>query len=470
MIRVNLRSSLLRGLMCGLALCLCLIAVSPASSTAPSVAWSKQYDGDDMTNVVATTIYTTNDGGYVIAGYAEASDSNLDSRLIGGDKIYVSRIDTSGNELWHHLYGRPGKYSGQLFDNAHANSIVQTRDGGYIVAGQSGEDLCLFKISADGAETPQWSQVYPGLWISEGYSVRQTSDGGYIVTGDDSINGGNGADVYLVKTDADGVLQWSRHFGGTGDEYGWSVRQTPDGGYVIVGDEDSYTPDRSIYLIKTDVSGNLLWNRSYGGQDYTRGYDVIPAGDGGYVVTGTISLNIAHPHYDVLIKADANGNILWERKYTIAKIGEARSLQQTGDGGYLIGGWRQDDSDTVSLSVIRTDDNGTMLWNRSSDTQTWAESVVHGAMTNDGGYILAGFTINDDLHNLKKALVVKFANADSAGAEVTASESPGYTATPANGQPSSTAKPVNVSTPGMEGLMAILALSFALVVRSSGKR
>ena len=477
MLRVINRRYLLGGLMLSLILCLFLFAVSFANAAAPTVAWSKQYGGSDVSNVVADSICTTDDGGYAIAGYAVVSGGPLDRIAHNQELIYVARLDSSGNELWHQVYGRFSEYKNGVksgvYGVSHANAIIQTRDGGFIVTGFSGYNITLFKISADGAAEPQWSQIYPGhsLFQARGSSVRQTSDGGYIVTGYDSNVShapyrGFISDIYLVKTDANGELQWSRHFGGRENEVSNSVRQTSDGGYIIIGDEDLFDLARSIYVIKTDSYGNQVWNQSYSGPDYSAGYgtgyDVIQLAYGGYILTGN----------NVLLKIDANGSLQWAHKLDLAGINtaEAQSIQQTSDGGYLIGGLINSNQ---LMSVIRTDNNGTILWNQSFDTKTGILEDVQGAMTNDGGYIMAGFTINGNAQNPEKALVVKFANFDSSTPAVRASTGSNGTENkplPANNKTIPTPKPLDAASPGMDGLMATIALVFVLALRSLGKR
>lgn len=457
------------GLILIIAFCVLILSVTIASATEPYVAWSKQYNGTGLASNLATSVCMTPDGNFIIVGAAQIDDNYPDLRFLASEHIYVAAIAANGSGFWYQLYGLINASGGEVYEPGHANAIAPTRDGGYIITGQSGQDLCLLKISGNGDPTPLWFNVYPGLGVSEGYSVQQASDGGFIVTGNDVTNSGNGTDLYLVKVDTNGILQWSRHFGGAGDEFGRSVKQASDGGFIVAGDEDSYTKDHSIFLLKTDLNGNETWGRSYGGRDFARGYDVLQTPDGGYTILGTVLLSTGHPYYDILMHTSATGNMQWINNYTIDHVGEARSLAQASDGGYVLGGWSQASGDgPVGMCVIRTDSNGDLLWYRSADTQTFDESEVHGVMTGDGSYIMAGFTVNGDPHNADRALVVKFSDVESAQRENDATPVPPRpTAHNTTVIPDST---MVIETPGMEWWLALAAMLGAVLGMACRRR
>ena len=144
-------------------------------------------------------------------------------------------------------------------------------------------------ICASAAAQPDtlWTQTFGGSDYDYGYSVQQTSDGGYIIAGYTSSYGAGSADVYLIKTDAGGAQQWTQTFGGSSDDIGHSVRQTSDGGYIIAGVTSSYGAGGwDVYLIKTDALGDTLWTKTFGGSSWDEGYSVQQTSDGGYIIAG----------------------------------------------------------------------------------------------------------------------------------------------------------------------------------------
>ena len=192
----------------------------------------------------------------------------------------------------------------------YGSFVQQTTDGGYIIIGStvsfgSGErDVWLIKTDSNGNQ--EWEQIFGGISNDYGSSVQQTSDGGYIVLG--STNSfGNG--IYLIKTDSIGDSLWSKIYDGSSDDYGTDLQQTTDGGYIIIGrtlsfDENSYF----VWLIKTDSDGTEVWNKTLGGNNGDWGSSVQQTTDGGYIIIGR-TWSYGNGGSDVLfIKTDSEGN------------------------------------------------------------------------------------------------------------------------------------------------------------------
>ena len=203
-------------------------------------------------------------------------------------------------------------YGGTDYD--HGYSVQQTADGGYIIAGctwsfgAGDNDVYLIKTNASGDNL--WTRTYGGINDDEGWSVQQTSDSGYIVAGWTMSFGAGEADVYLIKANASGDTQWTRTYGGFSDDEGYSVQQTSDGGYVIAGETYSFGAGyRDVYLIKTSASGDTLWTRTYGGTNGDWGYSVQQTSDSGYIIAGSTTSFGAGGSDVYLIKTDANGNV-----------------------------------------------------------------------------------------------------------------------------------------------------------------
>ena len=193
--------------------------------------------------------------------------------------------------------------------------VLQTTDGGYIVAGYTNSfgagsgDVFLVKTDANG--NVQWAKTYGGTGGEIAHSVQQTSDGGYIVAGYTTSFGAGWGDAFLVKTDANGNVQWAKTYGSTGDEYIITVQQTSDGGYIGAGATSSFgAGGLDFFLIKTDANGNLQWAKTYGGTGLDSVYySVQQTSDGGYIVAGYTTSFGAGGEDIFLVKTDANGNI-----------------------------------------------------------------------------------------------------------------------------------------------------------------
>jgi hypothetical protein len=190
----------------------------------------------------AATVQQSSDGGFIVAGYTTSFGS------VGPD-AFVTKTDGNGNIEWSKTYNGPG---GEFI-----TCIRQVADGGYIFTGHAVnfsttvQDLFLAKTDNEG--TVLWSRFFTNGY-NFGNSVQQTTDGGYIITGSSSQSSVNGNDVCLIKTNSNGDMLWTAKFGSTGNDEGMSVSQTSDGGYVVAGKTTSF--GTGFYLIKTDAMGN----------------------------------------------------------------------------------------------------------------------------------------------------------------------------------------------------------------------
>jgi hypothetical protein len=253
--------------------------------------WSKTKgysDRDDWGN----SVQQTSDGGYIIVGRTHDQ---------GSEAIFLIKTDANGETE----SGWP-KIKGYDDYDDEGYSVQQTTDGGYIIVGRTSEsgngDVFLIKTDANGGGG--WNRHIGGSSADYGYSVQQTTDGGYIITGWTRSSSAGESDVYLIKTDASGIQTWSKTFGGTNDDVGRSVQQTEDGGYIIAGYTYSFgAGSADVYLIKTDASGDTSWSKTFGGSDSDLGFSVQQTSDGGYIITGNTGGDV------YLIKTDANGNV-----------------------------------------------------------------------------------------------------------------------------------------------------------------
>ncbi len=322
----------------------------------------------------------TSEGGYIVVGVTSSYGA-------GGDDVWLIKTDASGERVWDKTLG--GTH------NDWGNSVQQTSDGGYIIAGYTEsygagtEDVWLVKTDELGNEL--WDKTFGGASDDQGCSVEQTSDGGYIIAGWTDSDSARNTDVWLIKTDASGNRVWDRTFGGADYDYGRSVQQTSDGGYVIAGYTRSYgAGGDDVWLIRTDASGNEVWDKTFGGPGYDEGYSARQTSDGGYVIAG-YTYSYGAGHADIwLIKTDTSGNKVWDRTFGGTGSDKGSSVQQTSDGGYIIAGSTSSyGAGWDDVWIIRTDADGNEVWDKTFGA-TQNDEGYSVRPTSDGGCIVAG--------------------------------------------------------------------------------
>ncbi len=373
------------------------------------VRFAKTYGGTN--DEWASSVQQTSDGGYIMAGRTRSFGAgNLD--------IFLIKTDEFGNLQWAKAYGGTG--------HDLAFSVQQTSDGGYIVAGLTHSfgagngDFFVVKTDANG--NIQWVKAYGGTGADTAWSVQQTSDGGYVVAGYTRSFGASNLDIFLIKTDEFGNVQWAKTYGGTNDDRAYSVQQTSDGGYILAGETRSFGAGGSdIFLIKTDEFGNVQWAKTYGGTNNEWAYSVQQTSDGGYIVAGTMRTSAIN-HDIFLIKTDANGNVQWAKTYAETNDDRAYYVQQTSDDGYIVAGTRRI-SLNYSIFLIKTYANGNVQWARAyggaSDDRAFSVQ-----QTSDGGYIVAGRTSSFGADGWDAFLIKTDANGEIGSCGIVESASP----------------------------------------------
>jgi len=292
-----------------------------------NLSWAKTIGGNLYDRFYS--IQQTSDGGYIAAGGSESYGAGEGYR-----DIFISKLDSSGNLSWTKIIG------GGLYEDAY--SIQQTSDGGYIVGGYTNGygagnlDALISKLDSSG--NLSWTKTIGGG--NEDYinSIQQTSDGGYIVAGATENYGAGGMDIFISKLDSSGNLSWTKTLGGGSFEVGYSAQQTSDGGYIVAGYTYSYGEGYNDALIsKLDSSGNLSWTKTLGGDfyEYIDNYSAQQTSDGGYIIS-VFTNSYGSGYYDTLIsKLDSSGNFSWAKTIGGSGLDSAYSIQQTSDGGYI---------------------------------------------------------------------------------------------------------------------------------------
>lgn len=345
--------------------------------------FQKVYGGSAAEN--GNYVIQTTDGGYIMAGSTTSFGE-------GGRDVYVVKTNAAGDVQWTKTFG------GAL-DNDYGYCIQQTSDGGYIVSGDAaldgftGEiDFYLIKLTASGDTS--WTKTYGGNGYESALAVRQTTDGGYIMCGQTPAYGDSGYKAYLVKVNATGDITWTKAYKSYGSELGKDVRQTTDGGYIILGTTDIDLDGGSdLYLIKTDALGNVTWSRAIGAADDEEASEVKQTPDGGYIITGSAYGAGSLSRDMLLVKTNSTGITEWSKTYGSTVNDVSRSVTLTNDGGYAICGssWGFNVDEDYEVYVVKTNALGVAQWSK-----TYGGSSLYGdygfsiQQTNDNGYIITG--------------------------------------------------------------------------------
>lgn len=316
-----------------------------------------------------------------------------------------AQVDT----LWTRSFGENGR---DCWD--FGESVLETMDGGYIITGVTGADVThvsdVYLIKTDASGYVQWTRTI-GRSQTEGrdygISLQQTEDDGYILTGFTELLDGNLLDIYLVKTDDQGDTLWTRTYGDTLSESGNAVLTTPDGGYVIAG----YTSaggarGADLLLAKTDDSGEIEWWKTYGGLYDDYGYSVERTPDGGFVVVGTTHSYGSGDSDIYTVRTDESGDTLWTRTFGGADKDDGFSIKKASSGGYIIAGTTESFGAGMSdVYLLRIDDSGDTLWTRTIGGGN-LERGFSVAESGEGNYIVTGNAMSfgggdDDIYLIK---------------------------------------------------------------------
>ena len=378
--------------------------------SAGNQVWAKTYG---TANWEATfKLIITADSGYLFAGGV------IDSGQTTKDVLLI-KTDKDGGLQWSKKYGGGGEEMASTLEG-----IEQTSDLGYIITGTTnGYDSIpsdnIFLIKTDAVGDTLWTRIYSAPLFDQALAVHQTFDGGYILSGRTTSFGAGQRDALLIKTDSAGMITWVNAYGGIEGEEGMSVKQTSDSGFILTGSSYSFSttyPD--IYTIKTDGNGTVQWSKIYDGGGVEASYCIIETTDGGYALTGFtesfISPDFTGPGNPlpqggdsanvILIKLDTTGAITWSKIYGGKLLDEAYSLSQATDGGYLMA------AITSSFGSDSTD-NGYIIYTDSIGaidcfTDPVVMQTINAAtITTPGSYnITWGF--NYSTYNLSEALFV----------------------------------------------------------------
>lgn len=338
------------------------------TNSSGDVVWTQTFGGASMDG--AHFVREASDHGYVIAGYSETFGG-------GGKNMYLIKTDSSGQAEWTRTYATP------LMDVAYA--FCETPDSGYIFIGYKNGpsgwvkgDLWILKT--DATLDTIWTREYGGAGEDYGVTIQQTLDGNYIIAGVTSSFGANGKNVWIVKIDSNGDTLWTKVYGNNLEDVGYGVCSTSDGGYIVAGyiNGTGQWTAGDLWLLKTDANGDTLWSKIYGtgGEDY--GFDVYETPDGGYVVAGRYANDMW------LLRTDASGDTIWTVKYGGGGVESALALGMTSDGGYIIGGYTSSFGNGANdVYLIKTGPDVGVEENKTNDIKKkgFSTTIISGQLT-----------------------------------------------------------------------------------------
>jgi len=355
---------------------LCIFILS--SYVSIEAQWAKTYGGAQHG---AFTIQQTSDGGFIVIGDTQSFGA-------GGYDAWVLKLGSDGTVEWQKTYGGTSDDYGLC--------IQQTSDDGYIMAGGTHSfgaglsDIWVLKLGSDGSI--QWEKTYGRSGYdcssSDRFSIIQTNDGGYII--------GGGYYIFcVIKLSSIGDIEWQKTYGGSGNEEAYSIQQTSDGGYIVSGYTDSFGAGASdIWILKLSSTGSTEWQKTYGDTGYDDAYSIQQTTDGGYIVAG--KTDPSGPTYaDAwILKLTSTGSIEWQKKYGDSNTEEARSIQQTDDGGYIVaGGTMSYGAGYYDFWVLKLFSNGDIDWQKTYGGGD-IDNCRYIQLASDGGYIVAGGTFS----------------------------------------------------------------------------
>jgi len=403
-------------------LCTCVISliIIICNGQTPTIEWQVSLGGSLSDH--AYSIEQTNDNGYIIAGVSHSVDGDISDNH-GGYDCWIVKLDQFGEIQWCKSFG------GNSTDAAH--SIKQTNDDGFIFAGISNSidgdvtgnhgDFDYWIVKIDSIGNIQWQKSLGGSASDYAESVYQTNDSGYIIAGSSESSDGDviaslgDSDYWVVKLNSLGEIEWQESLGGSSWDYARSIQQTTDEGYIIAGTSESIDGDVSgnhnsfdYWIVKINSAGDIQWQKSLGGSLGEHPYSVQQAIDGCYIVSGTtvsidgdVTGNNGTKDFWV-VKLDTIGEMIWEENYGGSLEDFSKSIQHTYDNGYVICG----DSESYDMDVaenfgysdywiVKIDSCGNIQWEKSigGSAGDVSNSIIQ---TTDNGYVIAGTSNSSD--------------------------------------------------------------------------
>jgi len=395
-----------------------IVLLSTSAFSQVQIQWQRSFGGSE--NEYAYTVEQTADGGFITVGSTCSTDGDVTGYHIGASwdisDYWVVKTNPAGLIEWQKCFGG--------FDNDVANVVVQTTDGGYLVAGITysndgdvtayyGEgDIWILKL--DNSGNIEWEKNYGGTGVDACQSIIKANDGGYILVGSTSsysmdVDGNHGGtDAWVFKINDSGEIVWQKCYGGNNTDGVRGISLTNDGNYLIAGGSISLDGDLTenhgdadVWILKISTTGSIIWQKSLGGTEYDGACSVIETTDNGYIVSGSSyssdgDASINHGGSDIwVVKLDESRNIVWEKSLGDTAFEWSGTILKTIDGGYILSvstnsltGDIQGNHGDRDIWIIKLTDDGEMMWQKclGGTDFDYAYTMIR---TNDGGYIFA---------------------------------------------------------------------------------
>ena len=347
-----------------------------------SDTWEKTYGGSERD--VALSIIQADDGGYAVCGFTRSKGN-------GNSDAWIMKLNEAGEIIWDRLFGRSL--------NDVANTIIQTKDGGYAVSGYTvfksmGEaDPYILKLDEEGNKA--WDKIFYGNNWDCAYNLIQTTNEEYLISGYTWSKGAGKSDGWLIKLNNAGNMIWNKTFGGSENDEAHSAIQTGEGDYVIAGKTQSKGEGKwDAWIIKTDEQGNIKWEKTFGGSDDDCAYTIIETNDGGYLFSGYTKSKGAGKEDVWVTKLDIDGNMLWDKTFGGIHEDIAKSMVQVENGDYVIAGETQSiGAGKWDAWIIKIDELGNSKWVKTIGGNSW-DSISSIIQTKDENYLIAGWTMS----------------------------------------------------------------------------
>ncbi|MDQ3048260.1 MAG: T9SS type A sorting domain-containing protein [Bacteroidota bacterium] len=324
-----------------------------------AIEWEQTFGGSAFD--YGSSVVQTSDGGFVAAGYSESTDGNVTGNHGNGD-IWIIKVSNTGSLIWEKTFG------GSLRETAQ--SIQQTSDGGFIVCGysesvngditsgsESGE-VWIIKLNNSGLL--MWEHSYGGSAYESGQDIKLCSDGGFLFTGithsnDGDVSGLNGTgNCWVVKTDSMGAIKWEHTYGGSNFDFGQSLENTNDGGFILAGYSESTDGDvhgnhgaGDGWMVKCDVNGNIQWEKTLGSSGNDQVYSVVELPGSGYALTGfsgygdgDVSMNKGSLDCWMVI-LNSDGSIKTQQSFGGSGLDLGYCIRRASDGTLVIAGYSE---------------------------------------------------------------------------------------------------------------------------------